>query len=1288
MLSITERSTFLIKYIVIFDPSIYFSLNENSETHKLIISGILFENSPAIRSSFSNLVKFIVINTGITNTDSLSSFLQKFFTVETIISTPEPSELCEAIVLTLNYPKSLYNGAILTKKLKQALDYLMSNANMIEKPSKSFLGLLKIVEKLALRYELLSTEKKVKIIDVVFHKWLFPSEMASIDSKYTRCHHEVREQSYKLLETLAGSDAEATSYTLRDCIFPLSNALEELKTWGYIPSQEEGGQAGHKGIKNLGNICYLIAVLQQFFCVAPFRNAVLSLSRPKTDLLLQLQQLFAFMKYSIRRDANPSKFCSVFKEADGKPLNISLQRDAHEFFNMFCERVEKELGNTEYKDLLKDIFGGRVTSQVKCKRCGSISSTFEDFYDLSLEIKNQKNLVEALYRYIEEGTVLDYNCERCNKKGEVSKRTLLADFPNVLIVHLQRFTFNLDILANEKIHSRLEFPNELDMYPFTVEAAEAGAGCKAGEAELKELNSKRVKSKSKTVSQQAQDNKFLYNLIGVLIHSGNADAGHYYSYISTRDGNEAKWREFNDSHISDFDVSLLRSQAFGEDEHKDAGPDYGDQRRSKSAYMLFYERAAKTRVSERICKAAPDDVVVKANTSMDTERRIVIKEKDKSLRALHRFDKVPLKAADDLLKEVKKDNFQCTYEKLIYSQEFISFVCTVFANSCQLVSGENLYLRKIGHKMLVDLFPHIALPAGSVQAVERAAGEFIKLLSNEFSVCKSLLLELTKSPDKTFSLLIICPEDVVRQYMSQLLLNSFITCITFEAEIFNEPPNKRDTSSSPATPLFFDMLIKFLGPGLSSNSMRLKQYFELLRDIVFAGGYPTVKFAFSKDLLGKLLELFFERRAGFADWKDRHHGFSSAQDSDFGALVELASFLTQKLRVAADSPSEKEVFDEDAFEVSESVKRLLRVDEMLVKHICAKGKAEQIGKCVVHLCRENRKNSRKTCQALLQLINDFDGQEVKECLEILYEILSIADSLQRQRLEMMLGLPLPKIKQELFTAYNISTPLDEINTYISPMRVDYEISPLLKLLWDSKDKSRYAVLYSLMIFFKLVQEYDICYQFFKAIPSPNYVNGRYTDWVRDFLETYPLGQAQNEIKLLKTTLELFKQYENRLNAENLPMVQQYIIGNVQGTYELKRLEKTVDEVTVSCVEVYTDIYPSIPKKQFKAAANDPNYLSHFIKTSHDQRAKTDSENHSSDSTAAHSESAGCSGFKGLASVIRVIAFSSTSRATLDSLSKDVGVKVSVKQGAKANFYCPAAPIEAQLEHGKYSSLYL
>jgi ubiquitin C-terminal hydrolase len=46
------------------------------------------------------------------------------------------------------------------------------------------------------------------------------------------------------------------------------------------------------------------------------------------------------------------------------------------------------------------------------------------------------SLQETLHHMIEGETINDYFCEKCQKKYDTTKRVLLNDLPNVLIIHL------------------------------------------------------------------------------------------------------------------------------------------------------------------------------------------------------------------------------------------------------------------------------------------------------------------------------------------------------------------------------------------------------------------------------------------------------------------------------------------------------------------------------------------------------------------------------------------------------------------------------------------------------------------------------------------------------------------------------------------------------------------------------------------------------------------------------------------------------------------------------------
>jgi ubiquitin carboxyl-terminal hydrolase 9/24 len=170
---------------------------------------------------------------------------------------------------------------------------------------------------------------------------------------------------------------------------------------------------------------------------------------------------------------------------------------------------------------------------------------------------------------------------------------------------------------NDKINTRFEFPNVLDLKEFSYK--EVMRDCTDDE-ELREL-------------KNIKDEDYLYKLVGVNVHVGTADHGHYYSIINTRRGSEENqnedlwrkvendpWKVFDDASIRHFNFSGdLVNEAFGGDRDStkassDAMSDKewttflssGNQSYGKSAYMLIYERKSKKNLVQIQLDSADD----------------------------------------------------------------------------------------------------------------------------------------------------------------------------------------------------------------------------------------------------------------------------------------------------------------------------------------------------------------------------------------------------------------------------------------------------------------------------------------------------------------------------------------------------------------------------------------------------------------------------------------------------------------------------------------------------------
>ena len=134
--------------------------------------------------------------------------------------------------------------------------------------------------------------------------------------------------------------------------------------------------------------------------------------------------------------------------------------------------------------------------------------------------------------------------------------------------------FSFDTMQNDKINTRFEFPTILD---------------------LKEYSYKNVMTKenNQNLSQEhaslmnISDDDYIYRLVGVNVHVGTADHGHYYSlidikrgiqeldpYLSEQNGETLykkwadiqsdPWKTFNDDKVGIFDFEKnIKEEAFG-----------------------------------------------------------------------------------------------------------------------------------------------------------------------------------------------------------------------------------------------------------------------------------------------------------------------------------------------------------------------------------------------------------------------------------------------------------------------------------------------------------------------------------------------------------------------------------------------------------------------------------------------------------------------------------------------------------------------------------------------------
>jgi len=406
---------------------------------------------------------------------------------------------------------------------------------------------------------------------------------------------------------------------------------------------------GHLGLYNLGSICYMNSIMQQLYMVPTFRYAIMGVDdndpiNPTLkygdrddNLFHQLQVMFSYLNLSEKQYFNPKYFCYSFKDFDGKPTNPKIQQDSMEFYNLFCDKIEKILAKTKYKYIINDVFMGKSCSSVICDSCHNISNTFENIYNLTLEVKNINNLNDSLQKLIVPETIDGYKCPGCNKNVTIQKITSLCKLPNILFVHLKRFYLRYETLQTEKINSKFEFPTKINLKNFCVEKLQQN------ENESDEIYFKK-------------EEYYEYILKGVNVHIGHASGGHYISFIDTnRDGkgntmkilnkNEKQnWLKFNDSNVSKYDLNNLPYDCFG-------GEIRNNIQNSQNAYLLIYERVKKTPIKV---------LIDENNISEDKKNNIITFKKDEEESINKKYD------ISKINSDIKEEEL---YKMIFYNEE-------------------------------------------------------------------------------------------------------------------------------------------------------------------------------------------------------------------------------------------------------------------------------------------------------------------------------------------------------------------------------------------------------------------------------------------------------------------------------------------------------------------------------------------------------------------------------------------------------------------------------------------
>uniref|UniRef100_A0A3P8T208 Ubiquitin carboxyl-terminal hydrolase 24 n=1 Tax=Amphiprion percula TaxID=161767 RepID=A0A3P8T208_AMPPE len=657
---------------------------------------------------------------------------------------------------------------------------------------------------------------------------------------------------YEVLVMLADSSLPNLRLITRELMSMHHQSDPSLcKEFDYLPPVESRSVSGFVGLKNGGATCYMNAVFQQLYMQPGLPEAFLSIEdetdQPEESVFYQVQSLFGHLMESKLQYYVPENFWKIFKMWN-KELYVREQQDAYEFFTSLVDQLDEHLKKMGREQIFKNTFQGIFSDQKICKDCPHRYEREETFMALNLGVTSCQSLEISLDQFVR-GEVLEgsnaYYCEKCKEKRTTVKRTCIKSLPSVLCIHLMRFGFDWESGRSIKYDEQIRFPWVLNMEPYTVSGmARQDCSGEGGEGRGDGTSGGSPRKKV-TISEN-------YELVGVVVHSGQAHAGHYYSFIKDRRGSaRGRWYKFNDNVVEEFDMNdeTLEYECFGGEYRPkvyDQSNPYPDvRRRYWNAYMLFYQKISdqnspvlpkKSRVS--IMRQEAEDLTLSAPSSPDVSpqssprppranndrltllTRLVRKGEKKGLFV----EKMPA----SIYQIVRDENLKFMRNRDVYNSDYFNFTLSLASvNATKLKHPDYQQMAKESLQLAVHFLFHTYLHTKKKLRVdtEEWMATVEVLLSKSSEACQWMVQYLVgpEGREITRVCLLECSIREVRVVVASILEKTLESALHF---------------GDPGLDSLTDTLLSLLDKDVSENVKNCAQYFSLFSNFAQRGCGP------------------------------------------------------------------------------------------------------------------------------------------------------------------------------------------------------------------------------------------------------------------------------------------------------------------------------------------------------------------------------------------------------------------------------------------------------------------
>eukprot|EP00116_Pleurobrachia_bachei_P002986 sb/3463248/ len=486
-------------------------------------------------------------------------------------------------------------------------------------------------------------------------------------------------------------------------------------------------------------------------------------------------------------------------------------------------------------------------------------------------------------------------------------------------------------------------------------------------------------------AKQKRDVSSLYHLSGVVVHSGQANAGHYYSFIRSRGSSE--WFKFNDDTVTPITMTTqtMVEECFG-GEFESKG---STRNRYWNAYILLYDKATE------FCPPSPWK---KPSKPISPTKRLKASRLSRIQDDVMDENEDPVNALEELIKtgersgmfterlpplvrnSIVDSNIKLLKEKAVFNESYFGFIkklatSNISASNVADYCGWNT-------KLLCNFFLHTYLHVTSQFHFLESSWEetFKTVLSSDPSAVDTFLefISSTRNQDYLVTFLLTCPKHSVR--------SKFAGLVKLALEKV-EPGGESAVA-------FLGRYLAIMTRDIPENNKHSEQYFNIIHHFAKLSTQSVQQL-----LVGKFIPTFLGLVLSSEKW-------TSNQLSNFsGGYYTLGLVLAQTdLGVYQDHTGSPHPLC-NVTSTYQSTYNFTNPSALLshLVLVCHSVSQLSVANTLYLLSWRNKETSLSLISYLMTSISTVQGHELKPLFTLLLSLLQLEDTHQIARLERVIG---------------------------------------------------------------------------------------------------------------------------------------------------------------------------------------------------------------------------------------------------------------------------------------------